>query len=298
MASRSTARAKKPTPAPSTGNEVSSRASWKGTLSFGLVNLQVRLAVATEDKAVRFNQVHRGCGGRIRQKKACDGCGEFIDQVEIAKGYPIEKDGPYIELSDEDFDGLPLASKKVVDVSQFVGIDEIDMTAVSKTYYLLPDERVAERGYALLRRAMAEAGKVGIGKVAFKESRERLCVVRPFGDGLLAMHLLFWPDEVRTATQQDGYMAGVKVETAQLDMATKLIESMTEPFDPTQFTDTYRELLLERIDAKKAGRKPKAAPAEAPPSRLDDLNSQLEASVKGVTKKPAARKPAARRKSA
>ncbi|MFL6094811.1 MAG: Ku protein, partial [Blastococcus sp.] len=169
------------------------RSIWRGVVSFGLVSIGVKLYSATEDKDIRFHQVHATDGGRVKYKRVCSIDGEEVEYSDIAKGYELP-DGQVVILTDEDFEDLPLATRREIEVLEFVDQDEIDPIMFEKTYYLEPDGP-AVRPYALLRDALENAGQVAITKIAIRQ-RESLAVLR-VRDGVLVMHTMRWPDEIR-----------------------------------------------------------------------------------------------------
>jgi DNA end-binding protein Ku len=184
------------------------RSIWKGAISFGLVTIPVKLYSATEEKDISFRQVHPEDGGRIKYKRVCEKCGREIPYGEIAKGYEMA-DGRMVILEKEDFDNLPLASTKAVEVVQFVADDEVDPTYFDKTYFLEADGP-GTKPYVLLRDALYKSGRSAVVKVALR-SRESLALVRP-KDGVLLMHTMLWPDELR-----DGSFAAPPAEVKVSD---------------------------------------------------------------------------------
>jgi DNA end-binding protein Ku len=224
------------------------RSIWKGAVSFGLVSINVKLYSATEDKDIRFNQVHAADGGRIKYKRVCSIDGEEVEYADIAKGYELP-DGDVIILTDEDFDELPLSSRREIEVLEFVDQDEIDPIHFEKTYYLEPDGPAA-RPYVLLRDALENAGQVAITKVALR-NRESLAALR-VRDGVLVLHTMRWPDEIRTP--DFGFLdEDITVRPQELQMAEALISSMGGSFDPSEFTDEYRAALTALLEAKQTG---------------------------------------------
>ncbi len=224
------------------------RSIWKGAVSFGLVSINVKLYSATEDKDIRFNQVHAADGGRIKYKRVCSIDGEEVEYADIAKGYELP-DGDVIILTDEDFDELPLNSRREIEVLEFVDQDEIDPIHFEKTYYLEPDGPAA-RPYVLLRDALENAGQVAITKIALR-NRESLAALR-VRDGVLVMHTMRWPDEIRTP--DFGFLdEDISVRPQELQMAEALISSMSGSFDPSEFTDGYRAALTALLEAKQTG---------------------------------------------
>ncbi len=273
------------------------RSMWKGAISFGLVTIPVAVYPATEEKSLKFNQLHDEDMGRIRYKRVCSVDGEEVDFEHIVKGYEIEKDR-YVILTDDDMDAVPVESSRAIDIQQFVELDEIDPILFKKSYYLVPDETGA-KAYALLRKALAEEKKVGIAKVSFRD-KEHLAALR-FKDKVFVLETMYWPDEIRAADFET-VDADEKVRATEVDMAKSLIDSLTEPWNPEGFKDEYREALLDIVEKKVAG-EPIEAPAEAAPARVVDLMEALKASVAAAkektpsarTKRPAAKRPAAKK---
>ena len=257
------------------------RSIWKGALSFGLVSIPVKLYGATEDRDVSFRQVHSTDGGRVRQQRICEKCGEVVAYADIAKGYEAA-DGRVAVLTDDDFANLPLSTLKTVDVVQFVDGHEVDPTFFQRTYFL-EAEPAGQKPYVLLRDALAKEDKVAVVKVALR-GRESLALIRPKDDVLL-LHTMYWPDELR-----DGGFAApsaeVKISDAELEMAKMLIGQLEGTFDPDAYQDSYREALLEVVEAKLEGTAaPAAADTSAPPGDVVDLMAALKASVEAAKKR-------------
>jgi DNA end-binding protein Ku len=283
------------------------RAMWKGAISFGLVTIPVAVYPATEEKTLRFNQLHDEDGGRIRQKRVCEKDGEEVTYEHIVKGYEVEKDR-YVVLTDDDFEAVPVASSRAIDIVQFVEFDEIDPVLFKKSYYLIPEETGA-KAYALLREAMKEDERVGIAKVSFRD-KEHLAALR-FKDDAFVLETMYWPDEIREA-DFSGVDVNAEVRDQELAMARQLIDSLTSDWAPEQYSDAYREALLSIVEAKLNGQEIEVVEAE-PAAKVVDLMEALKASVasakkgadggakpaakkKSAAKKPAAKKPAARKK--
>jgi DNA end-binding protein Ku len=265
---------------------------WKGAISFGLVTIPVAVYPATEEKSLRFNQLHDEDMGRIRMKRVCSIDGEEVEFDHIVKGYEVEKDR-YVIVTDEDLDAVPVESSRAIDIQQFVDLDEIDPMLFKKSYYLVPDETGA-KAYALLRKALAEENKVGIAKVSFRE-KEHLAALR-FKDQVFVLETMYWPDEIRAADFETLDTDG-KVRANEVEMAKQLIASLSDPWNPEQFTDEYREALLGIVEKKLAG-EPIEMPEEAPAARVVDLMAALKASVDAAKARTPAAKPAARRTAA
>src|SRR5947199_5258815 len=224
------------------------RAMWKGAISFGLVTIPVAVYPATEEKTLRFNQLHDEDGGRIRYKRVCEKDGEEVPFEHIVKGYEIEKDR-YVVLTDEDFDAVPVESSRAIDIERFVDLDEIDPVMFKKSYYLIPEETGA-KAYGLLREAMSEDGRVGIAKVSFRD-KEHLSALRFSGD-VLVLETMYWPDEIRES-KFDELEKDAKLRPQEIQMARTLIDNLTEDWNPDQYQDEYRNALLEMVDKKVAG---------------------------------------------
>ena len=251
------------------------RAIWKGAVSFGLVSIAVKLYSATEEKDIRFHQVHRTDGGRIKYKRTCSIDGEEVTYDDIAKGYDIGG-GEMVILTDEDFAELPLTTSRAIDVLQFVPADEIDPIMFAKAYYLEPEGQAA-KPYVLLRDALQDADRVAIVKIALRQ-REQLATLRVRED-VLVLNTMLWPDEVRGV--DFGFLdEDIETRPAELAMASSLIDSMAGSFKPEEFTDNYRAALQEVIDAKVEGREVVAPEeTEEAPSAAVDLMAALKASV-------------------
>jgi Ku protein len=251
------------------------RSIWRGAVSFGLVSIGVKLYSATEDKDIRFHQVHVTDGGRVKYKRVCSIDGEEVEYSDIAKGYELP-DGQVVILTDEDFDELPLSTRREIEVLEFVDQDEIDPIMFEKTYYLEPDGPAA-RPYVLLRDALENAGQVAITKIAIRQ-RESLAALR-VRDGVLVLHTMRWPDEIR---RPDFAFLDeeITVRPQELKMAEALIGSMTGEFDPTEFTDDYREAMTALLEAKQSGGEVQAVPeVEDTSGAVVDLMSALRRSV-------------------
>jgi DNA end-binding protein Ku len=268
------------------------RSMWKGAISFGLVTIPVSVFPATEEKSLKFNQLHDEDMGRIRYKRVCAIDGEEVDYEHIVKGYETEKDR-YVVITDEDLDAVPVESSRAIDITQFVELDEIDPILFKKSYYLVPEETGA-KAYALLRKALSEENKVGIAKVSFRD-KEHLAALR-FKDDVFVLETMYWPDEIRAA-DFDTLDAEEKVRANEVDMAKTLIQNLTEPWKPEAYKDEYREALIDIVERKVAG-EPIEAPAAAAPARVVDLMDALKASVEAAKKKTPSSSGGARRSSA
>jgi DNA end-binding protein Ku len=264
------------------------RAIWKGAVSFGLVNVPVRLFAATEEHDIRFHQVHREDGGRIRYKRTCSVCGEEVSYDDIAKGYETS-DGQLVILTDEDLDQLPVATGHEIDVIEFVPSEQVDPILFSKSYYLEPDAR-ATKPYALLREALIETDRMAIVKIALRQ-KETLAVLR-VRDKAILLQTMLWPDEVRAA-DFSSLDEEVELRPQELKMAASLIESMAADFEPTEFTDDYQAAVRELIDAKlergeSATLETEEKPEAGKQGEVIDLLTALQRSVDRARGGPAA----------
>jgi DNA end-binding protein Ku len=256
------------------------RSIWKGSVSFGLVSIGVKLYSATEEKSISFNQVRRSDGARIRYKRVAESDGEEVAYSDIAKGYQLPS-GETVILTDEDFEDLPLPSAKAVDVVQFVPSDQIDPIYYNKSYFLEPEKNAA-KPYVLLRDALLDSDMVGLVKVAIR-NREQLATLR-VREGVIVLTTMIWPDEVREA--DFGFLNDdVELRAQEQQMARSLVESMAGDFEPEDYSDNYREALEAVIEAKVEGREI-VEPEEAQPTagNVVDLMSALRASVDAAKK--------------
>lgn len=251
------------------------RTLWKGAISFGLVHIPVRVYPATENKGVKFRYLHRLCKTPIRYVKWCPTCNREVAAEEIANGYEYDK-GQFVVLEDEDFERLPAAESKVVDIVEFVDLSEIDPIYFDKTYYLEPADGGA-KAYALLRRALLDTGRIAIARVAIR-TRETLAAIRVFDGTVLAMETMFWPDEIRSYAGLEGLGAQPAFHENEVRMAQMLVGSMAAPFDPAKYTDEYRTAVGDLVRAKIEGREVYAY-REPETAKVIDLMEALRASV-------------------
>jgi DNA end-binding protein Ku len=255
---------------------------WKGTISFGLVSIPVRLVSATEERDVSFRQVRARDGSRVRYRRVAEADGEEVPYADIAKGYELP-DGGMVVLTDDDLSGLPVASSKAVDVLQFVDAAEIDPAAYSRAYYAVPSADA--KPYVLLRDALADSGKVAVVKLALR-TRERLAVLRPAGEALVVQTML-WPDEVRAA-ELPPEVEDVQPREQELAMAASFIETLSGPWQPESYTDEYRAALESLVAAKVEGREVVMPPeAEGGDAEVVDLMDALRKSVEAAKQRKA-----------
>src|SRR3954463_16534586 len=254
------------------------RSIWTGAISFGLVNVPVKLYSAVSKKTVRFHQLHEKDGVRIQQKRVCPADGDEVPYDQIVKGYEITPD-QYVVVTPEELEAIEPRKTKTIDIEDFVDLDEIDPIFYDHPYYLMPGTGAA-KPYKLLVDAMEEAGKVGIARVVIRQ-KEQLVALRP-ADGALAMSAMNFADEVVDPDRFDD-KPGDEVETSEreLDMAKQLIESLSSEWEPDKYHDTYRERVIELIEQKAEGKEIVMQPAEEP-QEVPDLMAALEASVKAA----------------
>ncbi|MGB8502852.1 Ku protein [Mycobacterium sp.] len=259
------------------------RSIWKGSLSFGLVNVPVKVYSATEDHDVKFHQVHAKDHGRIRYKRVCEVCGEVVDYRDIARAYESDT-GQTVIITDEDLATLPEEKSREIEVLEFVPASEIDPLMYDRSYYLEPDSK-STKSYVLLAKTLANTERVAIVHFALR-NKTRLAALRvkDFSKrDVMVVHTLLWPDEIRDpdfpVLDKD-----VDIKPAELKMAEQVVDSMADDFNPDQFHDDYQEQLHELIEAKLEGGE--AFPTEEKPAELDvtddvsDLLAKLEASVR------------------
>ncbi|HEX3794220.1 MAG TPA: Ku protein [Acidimicrobiales bacterium] len=284
------------------------RAIWKGSLSFGLVNVPVGLYPATSDKSIHFNQFERGTSDRIRYKKVNERTGKEVQQSDIVKGFDLGG-GEFVLLTEEELASVESEKSRSIELTDFVDLDSIDPIYYRTTYFLAPEGKGSDKPYALLRRAMSEANKVGIATLVMR-NKEYLVAVRPESD-VLALETMFFSDEVRSTTRDlpavpdDGDLT-----ERELSMANLLIESMESEWDPERFHDTHREKVESLIEEKRQGKTVVNESSTAPIAKIVDLMEALNASVaaaakggkakavKSVAKEPAAKKEAAKPRTA
>src|SRR5579884_3225902 len=255
------------------------RSSWKGAISFGLVTVPVSIAPAVEEHNVPLHQVHAKDGGRVRMKRWCELEDREIPYREIAKGYEADEDHTVV-LTDEDLSGLPVPTKRTIDVLAFVDASQIDPVYFAKPYYVAP-EKTGAKPYALLRDAMRESGQVAVTKITLS-TRESPAVLRVHDD-VLVLQLMVWPDEVRSAEGIAPQEAGVRPQ--ELAMAQSLIQTLSTDFPELagDLHDDYQSALRELVEAKLEGAPvPHEAPKRAAGDNVIDLMAVLERSVKAA----------------
>jgi DNA end-binding protein Ku len=252
------------------------RAIWSGSISFGLVNVPVKLVTATSPKDVRFHQLHGPDGGRVNQKRVCSLDGEEVDYSEIVKGYEIHR-GQYVIVEPEELEGLAPEASRSIDIEEFVDLAEIDPLFFDHSYYLVPDGPAA-RPYALLVEAMEGTGKVGIGRFVLR-TKQYLAALRP-RDGTLVLSTLLFADEVIEAAEFEvPTTKDTKPSDRELTMARQLVSSLSAEWEPAKYKDDHREKILALIEAKAEGNEIAVPEERERPAPVVDLVAALEASL-------------------
>jgi DNA end-binding protein Ku len=223
---------------------------WKGSISFGLVNIPVKMFTATEDKDIRFKYIHKECHTPVKYKKVCPACNKEVLPEDIVRGYEYEP-GKFVIMTEEDFEALQVKSEKTVEIMDFVKLEEVDPVYFDKTYFLAPQE-TGGKAYTLLREALSQKERIAVAKITIRD-RESLAVIRVYSK-VLILETIFYPDEVKDYTQVPGVPENLQTTKAELDMATQLIDNLTTVFEPSKYVDTYRESLIEHINAKVEGK--------------------------------------------
>ena len=256
------------------------RAIWSGAISFGLVNVPVKLYSATSPKTVRFHQISGKTGARIRQKRVDPTTDEEVAYEDIVKGYEITPEH-YVLISNEELEALDPKATRTIDIEEFVDVAEIDPIYYDHSYYLAPAAGGA-KAYRLLVDAMRESGKVGIGRVVLR-SKQQLCALRPTGEALTLSTMLFG-DEVLSPDRLDELESVNEAEASEreLTMAQQLIDSLSSDFEPEKYHDEYRERVLDLIERKAAGEEIAIQPQAEEPAAAPDLMAALEASLAAV----------------
>ena len=257
------------------------RAIWSGAISFGLVNVPVKLFTAISPKDVRFHQLEEGTGSRIRQKRVSAETGEEVPYEKIVKGYEISP-GQYVPITPEELESLDPESTRAIDIEDFVELGEIDPLFYDRPYYLIP-EKGGAKAYALLVEAMKESGKVAIARFVLR-TKQYLAAIRPLDD-VLVLETMLYADEVIEPDDLEGVPHDVDVSDRELKIARQLIESLSSDFEPERYRDEHRERVLALIERKAEGQEIVAEPLVEKPTKVVDLMAALEASLDAVKDK-------------
>ncbi|MRG85615.1 non-homologous end joining protein Ku [Salinibacillus xinjiangensis] len=273
---------------------------WKGTISFGLVNIPVKLHAATENKDIKLRNLHKECETPVQYEKICPVCEKEIENDDIVKAYEYAKN-KFVVLDDEELEKIKKEQQdKAVEIVDFVKLEEIDPVYFDRSYYLSPNEG-GSKAYALLRKSLKDTGKIGIAKIVIR-SKEQLAIVRVYNNTIV-METIHYPDEVRDTQHVPNVPAEDNLEEKELDTAKMLIDQLTTEFDPEKYTDEYRTALMELIEEKKENEEVTTATDKPKPDNVTDLMEALQASLdrskKGTkTTKSGKKKTTAKKKTA
>jgi len=255
------------------------KAIWKGTIGFGLVSIPVKMYSAIYEQGIKFNQLHATDGGRIRYRKFCERCNQEVPNEEIVKGYEITK-GQWVILTEDDFEKLPLKTTKSVEIAQFFNPSELSPLYYSKFYYLVPDKG-GEKAYFLLKEAMKVSNVMAIGKVGMR-NKEHLVVLKSL-DGGIALASLYYFDEVRSPSLIPEWGQEVELLEGEMELALKLVKTMTKELKLEEFRDNYRGAVIKLIEAKLTGKEIKVEEeVKAAKSLMDSLKASLEVASNSV----------------
>ena len=257
------------------------RSIWSGAISFGLVNVPVKLYSAVSRKTVRFHQLNGKTGHRIAQKRVDSVTNEEVTYDDIVKGYELTKER-YVVITPDELDALDPEKTRTIDIEDFVDLADIDPIFYDHPYYLVPDKGAA-KAYGLLLQAMEESEKVAVARVVIR-SKEQLVAIRPAPGGVLTMETMIFADEVVDPGDIDDLPEAkeLKVSDREVKMAQQLIDSLSSEFEPEKYRDEYREKVLELIERKAAGEEIAVQPEAPEPKKVPDLMAALEASLAAV----------------
>ncbi|WP_277584356.1 Ku protein [Psychrobacillus antarcticus] len=263
---------------------------WKGSISFGLVNIPIKLHTATENKDIKLRQLHKDCHTPISYAKVCEGCKQEVKNEDIVKAYEYSKN-KFVILDEEELEKLKKENEdKAVEIIDFVKLEEIDPIYFERSYFMAPDSG-GGKAYSLLREALLESGKIGVAKIMIR-SKEQLAIVRVYKETLI-METIHFPDEVRNSTDVPNIPTEQAIVKKELDTALMLVDQLTTEFQPEKYTDDYRTALMELIEEKKAGNNVVTTSEKQTelPSNVTDLMSALQASLdRTKMKKPTTKK--------
>jgi DNA end-binding protein Ku len=265
------------------------RTLWRGTISFGLINIPVRLYSAYKSESVHFHLIHKKDRSRIEQRVFCALEQKQIPKTELVKGYEISKDR-HVIIEEKDLQKLAPKASRTIELIQFVEMKQIDPLFYDRPYYMLPEE-AGTKAYTLLLEAMRKSGKAGIGKFVMHK-KEYLAAIRTI-DNALYVNTLHFSNEIIQAHEIQGAPAKASASDAEVKMAQQLVQTLTADFEPEKFHDDYRDAVLELVQNKVAGKEVFVAPGpEEPEAEVVDLMSALKASLNNIEKKPAKKKAA------
>jgi DNA end-binding protein Ku len=262
-----------------------------GTISFGLVSIPVRMYTAASGGGVAFNMLHTKCGSRIKQQTFCPVCEQQIDRKDLVRGYEFSKE-QFVRVSEEELKGLEGESSRIIDIAEFVPLPSVDPVYFEKSYYLGPDKG-GEKAYRLLADAMAKSDRVALATFVMR-GKESLVLIRPADNGLM-LHTMYFADEVRDFGEVDKGQ-GAKIRDGELELAQKLIDELShDDFNPEQYSDQYRERVLDLVNTKVEGKEVTVAAPPAQRAQVIDLMDALKESLaKRAASGPSERKPPAK----
>ncbi len=249
---------------------------WKGSISFGLVNIPIKLHTATEDKDIKLRTLHKECHSPIKYEKVCPVCEVEVKPEEIVRAFEYTK-GKFVILEDEELDQLKKENEeRAMEIIDFVKMNQIDPIYFDKTYFMSPNEGGA-KAYSLLRKALEESAKVGLAKIIIR-SKEQLAVIRVY-ENTLVMETIHFPDEVRDARDVPNVPEESNVSKKELETAILLVDQLTTEFEPGKYTDEYRSALMQLIESKQTGKNTVTPASKDNVSNVTDLMAALQASI-------------------
>ena len=244
-------------------------------ISFGLVSIPIKMFTAASAGGVSFNQLHPKCGGRIKQQQICPTCNEVVERGSLVKGYEFAKD-QYVQFTDDELKALEGEASRMIDIAEFVPLDQVDPIYFEKTYYLGPDKG-GEKAYRLLTDTMKQAGRVALAKYVMR-GKENLVLIRASQNGLM-LHTMFFADEIRDFTEVDKG-ENAKLKPGEMELAQRLVNELaTDKFKPEQYTDEYRTRVLEAVEAKVEGKEVTSLAPQAQRAQVIDLMDALKQSL-------------------
>lgn len=273
------------------------RPMWNGSISFGLVNVPVKMFNSVKKKTLHFNQLRASDGCRIRLKKVCSADGTEVESEDIIRGYEISPER-YVTVTDEELQVLNPKTTRSIDIEDFVSLEEIDPVYFEQSYYLVPDKGAA-KAYSLLFAAMKKTNKIAIARIVMR-NKQYLAAIRPAGRAL-SLATMYFADEIVSQNDLEALPADIEPSERELTMAEQLITSLSAPFEPEKYKDEYREKVLDLIEKKAEGQTVTLQPAAPEGGKVIDLMAALEASLKAMKKEgsPESEKPVrSRRKKA
>ena len=254
------------------------RPLWTGTISFGLVSLPVKLYTATENQDIRFHNLERSSGERVRHKRVAEQSGHEVAYEDIVKGYEV-RPGEHVLVEKEELEAVEPGRSRSIEIEDFIELDDVDPVYFQKTYHVVPADEGGARPYALLATTLSDAGRVGIARFVMR-GKQHLAAIRPQGD-VLVLETMFFPDEVRStdALSELQAVSTVELNDRERNAARQLVDSLTTEWEPERYHDTYREQVLELLERKAEGESIVTDTSEEPSSNVVDLMSALEASI-------------------